>query len=148
MGAAARLQQQGAAWASFFLVNFSVQFECQESAGQLLEGQDIFGPRRCWPVPAPAMPAAPSCHSLDGQPAVRQAQRQPQRRRRGMRWSEKVLWQFFSSMDYYERRLPCDATKIGRIRRDLGEDGMEQCSRPPSTRRSRSFPLGSPLTHH
>lgn len=42
-----------------------------------------------------------------------------------MRWSENVLWQFFSGLDYYEHRLPCDATQIGRFRRDLGEDGME-----------------------
>jgi IS5 family transposase len=41
------------------------------------------------------------------------------------RWSENVLWQFFSGMEYYEHRLPCDATQIGRFRRDLGEDGME-----------------------
>ncbi len=42
-----------------------------------------------------------------------------------VRWSENVLWQFFSGMDYYEHRLPCDATQIGRLRRDLGEDGLE-----------------------
>ena len=29
-------------------------------------------------------------------------------------------------MDYYEPRLPCDATQIGRFRRLLGEDGIEQ----------------------
>ena len=29
-------------------------------------------------------------------------------------------------MDYYEPRLPCDATQIGRVRRLLGEDGLEQ----------------------
>ena len=28
-------------------------------------------------------------------------------------------------MDYYEHRLPCDATQIGRFRRDLGEEGLE-----------------------
>ena len=43
-----------------------------------------------------------------------------------VRWSENVLWQFFSGMDYFEHWLPCDATQIGRFRRDLGEDGMEQ----------------------
>jgi transposase, IS5 family len=43
-----------------------------------------------------------------------------------VRWSENVLWQFFSGMDYYEHRLPCDATQIGRFRRDLGEEGLEQ----------------------
>ena len=29
-------------------------------------------------------------------------------------------------MDYYEPRLPCDATQIGRFRRALGEEGLEQ----------------------
>jgi len=42
-----------------------------------------------------------------------------------VRWSENILWQFFSGMDYFEHRLPCDATQIGRFRRDLGEDGLE-----------------------
>lgn len=42
------------------------------------------------------------------------------------RWSENVVWQYFSGMDYYEPRLPCDATQIGRFRQDLGEAGMEQ----------------------
>ena len=42
------------------------------------------------------------------------------------RWAENVQWQFFSGMDYYEPRLPCDATQIGRFRRLLGEDGIEQ----------------------
>ena len=42
------------------------------------------------------------------------------------RWAENVQWQYFSGMDYYEPRLPCDATQIGRFRRLLGEDGIEQ----------------------
>lgn len=42
------------------------------------------------------------------------------------RWSENVVWQFFSGMAYYEPRLPCDATQIGRFRRILGEAGIEQ----------------------
>ena len=42
------------------------------------------------------------------------------------RWSENVVWQYFSGMDYYEPRLPCDATQIGRFRRALGEEGLEQ----------------------
>jgi IS5 family transposase len=41
------------------------------------------------------------------------------------RWSESPLWQFFSGLDYYEHRLPCDATQVGRFRHDIGEDGME-----------------------
>jgi IS5 family transposase len=42
------------------------------------------------------------------------------------RWAENVQWQFFSGMDYYEPRPPCDATQIGRFRRVLGEAGVEQ----------------------
>lgn len=42
------------------------------------------------------------------------------------RWAENVQWQFFSGMQYYEPRLPCDATQIGRFRRILGEEGLEQ----------------------
>ena len=42
-----------------------------------------------------------------------------------MRWRENVLWQFFSGQTYCEHRLPCDATQIGRLRRDLGVDGLE-----------------------
>jgi transposase, IS5 family len=42
------------------------------------------------------------------------------------RWSENVVWQFFSGMEYYEPRLPCDATQIGRFRRAIGEEGLQQ----------------------
>lgn len=41
------------------------------------------------------------------------------------RWSENVQYQFFSGMEYYEPRLPCDATQIGRFRRAIGEEGLE-----------------------
>ncbi len=41
------------------------------------------------------------------------------------RWSENVLWQFFSGLEYYEHWQPCDPTQIGRFRRAIGEDGME-----------------------
>ena len=42
------------------------------------------------------------------------------------RWAENVVWQYFSGRDYYEPRLPCDATQIGRFRGDIGEAGMER----------------------
>jgi len=42
------------------------------------------------------------------------------------RWSENVVWQFFSGMEYYEPRLPCDPAQISRFRRALGEAGVEQ----------------------
>lgn len=41
------------------------------------------------------------------------------------RWSENVLWQYFSGQAYYEHRLPCDATQIGRFRQAVGEEGLE-----------------------
>lgn len=42
------------------------------------------------------------------------------------RWSESVVWQLFSGMEYDQIKLPCDATQIGRFRRVLGEAGVEQ----------------------
>ena len=42
------------------------------------------------------------------------------------RWAENVVWQYFSGIDYYEPRLPCDATQIGRFRAHIGEAGMER----------------------
>jgi IS5 family transposase len=42
------------------------------------------------------------------------------------RWAENVVWQYFSGMDYYEPRLPCDATQIGRFRAAIGEAGVEE----------------------
>ena len=41
------------------------------------------------------------------------------------RWSENVVWQHFSGGEYYEPRLPCDPTQIGRFRTMIGEAGME-----------------------
>ena len=43
-----------------------------------------------------------------------------------LRWSENLLWQYFSGMAYFEHRKPCDATQIGRFRKDIGEEGVEQ----------------------
>ena len=42
------------------------------------------------------------------------------------RWSENVVWQFFSGETYYQPRLPCDATQIGRFRSAIGEAGVEE----------------------
>jgi len=40
--------------------------------------------------------------------------------------AESAVWQFFSDQDQYEPRLPCYATQIGRFRRAIGEEGLEQ----------------------
>ena len=42
------------------------------------------------------------------------------------RWSENIVWQFFSGREYYEARPPCDASQVVRFRRAIGEDGLEQ----------------------
>jgi transposase, IS5 family len=42
------------------------------------------------------------------------------------RWSENVVWQFFSGESYYQPRLPCDATQLGRFRGKIGEAGVEE----------------------
>ena len=102
------------------------KFERQHRAGQALEGRDMFGP---------TLAIAGAGVSRAGRPKL------PIRLMASLlylkhsfnlsdeelvvRWSENVLWQFFSGMDYYEHRVPCDATQIGRFRRDLGEDGLE-----------------------
>ncbi|HQQ71891.1 MAG TPA: IS5 family transposase [Alicycliphilus sp.] len=41
------------------------------------------------------------------------------------RWAENVVWQHFSGMTFYEPRLPCDATQVGRFRSAIGEAGVE-----------------------
>ncbi len=41
------------------------------------------------------------------------------------RWAENVYYQHFCGLEYFEPRLPCDATQIGRFRRAIGEDGLE-----------------------
>jgi IS5 family transposase len=42
------------------------------------------------------------------------------------RWAENVVWQHFSGMTFYEPRLLCDATQIGRFRAAIGEAGVEE----------------------
>jgi IS5 family transposase len=42
------------------------------------------------------------------------------------RWAQDVYFQYFSGNEFFEPRLPCDATQIGRILRVLGEAGVEQ----------------------
>ena len=42
------------------------------------------------------------------------------------RWSETPIWQYFSGMDYYEHRRPCDPTVLVKFRKLLGEAGVEE----------------------
>jgi hypothetical protein len=42
------------------------------------------------------------------------------------RWAENVVWQYFSGQTYYEPKLPCDPTQLGRFRTAIGEAGVEE----------------------
>ena len=42
------------------------------------------------------------------------------------RWSENVVWQYFSGQAYYQPSVPCDPTQIGRFRKRIGEAGVEE----------------------
>ena len=103
------------------------KFEHKDRAGQLIDGQDMLGPTKTLVGAGRSNAGRPKMairlmagllylkHSfnLSDEDVCE-------------RWSESPLWQFFSGWDYYEHRLPCDATQVGRFRHDLGEDGMEQ----------------------
>ena len=104
----------------------AAKFERQNRTGEILKAQDMFGttetvigagrsnagrPKLAIRLMASLIYLKHSFNLSDEELVVR--------------WSENIVWQFFSGMDYYEHRLPCDATQIGRFRRDLGEDGLE-----------------------
>jgi IS5 family transposase len=42
------------------------------------------------------------------------------------RWGETPTWQYFSGNEYFEHQWPCDPTQLGRFRKALGEDGVEE----------------------
>jgi hypothetical protein len=50
------------------------------------------------------------------------------------RWSENVVWQYFSGLAYYTPKRSCDATQIGRFRTAIGDRGSRNCSRRASMR--------------
>ena len=37
-----------------------------------------------------------------------------------------ATWQYFSGMDYFEHRAPCDPSLIGKFRKLIGEEGVEE----------------------
>jgi len=105
----------------------AAKFEREDRAGRRVDGADLFGPsaqvvgagvgiggRPKLPIRLMAsLVYLKNCFNLSDEEVC-------------ARWSENILWQHFSGMEYYEHRLPCDATQIGRFRRVLGEDGLEQ----------------------
>lgn len=43
-----------------------------------------------------------------------------------VRWTENVQWHYFSGMEYYQTKFPCDPAQITRFRQMLGEAGVEE----------------------
>lgn len=102
-------------------------FAREDRVGEALEGADLLGPTVTVAgagVSAAGRPRLPlrlmaallylkHSHNLSDEELV-------------ARWSENVVWQYFSGQEYYGPRLPCDATQLGRFRRLLGEAGVEE----------------------
>ena len=102
-------------------------FARQEHLGRALAGSDLFGP---------TLEIAGTGTSAAGRPRL------PIRLMAALlylkhafnlsdeelvaRWSENVVWQYFSGAHYYTPQLPCDATQIGRFRSAIGEAGVEE----------------------
>ena len=42
------------------------------------------------------------------------------------RWAETPTWQYFSGLEYFEHRWPCDPSLLVRYRQLMGEAGMEE----------------------
>jgi IS5 family transposase len=103
------------------------KFKRKERAGQCIEGQDLWGPTQqlvgagVSRAGRPKLPIRLLASLLYLKHSFNLSDEEV-----CSRWSENVVWQFFSGMDYYEHRLPCDPTQIGRFRHALGEEGLEQ----------------------
>jgi len=104
----------------------AAKFDHQNRPGEILKAQDMFGPTEVLVgagrsnAGRPKLPIRLMASLLYLKHSFNLSDEELV-----VRWSENVLWQFFSGQTYYEHRLPCDATQIGRFRRDLGEDGLE-----------------------
>ena len=105
----------------------AAKFERENRTGQSLDGADLFGPTAVVvgggisTAGRPKLPIRLMASLVYLKNAFNLSDEEV-----CSRWSENIVWQFFSGMDYYEHRLPCDPTQIGRFRRALGEDGLEQ----------------------
>ena len=102
-------------------------FAHKDRKGRSVEGADMFGPTLSVagagvsPAGRPRLPIRLMVSLLYLKHAFNQSDESVVER-----WSENVVWQLFSGMEYYTPKLPCDATQISRFRKILGEAGVEQ----------------------
>ncbi|GAB1392577.1 IS5-like element IS1478 family transposase [Rhodocyclaceae bacterium] len=102
-------------------------FAHKERSGKTLEGSDLFGPTVAIAGGGVSNAGRPKlsirlmasllylkhANNLSDEAVVE-------------RWAQDVQYQFFSGMEYYEPKLPCDATQVGRFRTAIGEAGVEE----------------------
>jgi IS5 family transposase len=102
-------------------------FSHKDRGGRVVEGADLFGPTLeitgagVSPRGRPRLPIRLMVALLYLKHAYGESDESVVER-----WAQDVYFQFFSGNLYFEPRLPCDATQIGRFRRVLGEAGVEQ----------------------
>ena len=102
-------------------------FAHKDRKGRAVEGADMFGPTLVVagagvsPAGRPRLPIRLMVSLLYLKHAFNQSDESVVER-----WSENVVWQLFSGMEYYTPKLPCDAAQISRFRKVLGEAGVEQ----------------------
>lgn len=104
----------------------AAKLERAARAGQPLEGHDLFGPTQVLVGAGTSNAGRPKLAiRLMASLLYLKNSMNLSDEELCVRWSENVLWQYFSGQEYYEHRLPCDATQIGRFRRAIGEEGLE-----------------------
>lgn len=102
-------------------------FAHKDRQGHLVEGADLFGPTLrlagagVSAAGRPRLPIRLMVSLLYLKHAFNQSDQDLL-----ARWSENVVWQFFSGLEYYSPKPPCDASQISRFRGLLGEAGVEQ----------------------
>jgi len=102
-------------------------FAAKNREGKQIEGTDLFGPTLAVAGAGVSAAGRPRlsirlmasllylkhAHDLSDEAVVE-------------RWAQDVQFQYFSGMAYYEPKLPCDATQVGRFRTAIGEAGVEE----------------------
>ncbi len=93
-------------------------FNCKDRKGRTVEGADLFGSTLtvagagASAAVQPRLPIRLMVSLLYLKHAFKETNESVVER-----WSENVVWQFFSGMEYYSTKLPCDPTKISRFRK-------------------------------
>ncbi|OYV45514.1 MAG: IS5/IS1182 family transposase, partial [Burkholderiales bacterium 21-58-4] len=105
----------------------SPAFERRNRGGRLIQGDDLFGPSTqlvgvgVAPAGRPRLSIRLMASLLYLKYAFNLSDADVVQR-----WSQDVVWQYFSGNVYYEPRLPCDPGQIGRFRKGIGEAGVEE----------------------